>query len=216
MRDEARAPVLYSFRRCPYAMRARLALVISGIRCELREVSLKDKPESMLAASPKGTVPVLIAPDGAVIEESLDIMHWALGRHDPEGWLERDDPDLVARNDTAFKFDLDRYKYASRHGTDPQVHRASGLMFLRDLEARLSRTNWLCGAARGFADAAILPFVRQFAAVEPDWFKTQAMPRLSSWLAGFLASPLYAAVMTRIRPWQPGDAILVLGAEEER
>ena len=119
-------PILYSFRRCPYAMRARMALTVSATRCELREVRLSAKPAAMLAASPKGTVPVLVLPDGRVIDESLDIMRWALASNDPEGWLTRDDAALIALNDGPFKHDLDRYKYPDRHDADPIIHRASG------------------------------------------------------------------------------------------
>src|SRR5690349_23102350 len=120
-------PVLYSFRGCPYAMRARLALLASGTRCELREIKLSAKPEAMLAASPKGTVPVLVLPDGKVIEQSIDIMRWALAQRDPEDWLARDDAALILANDTSFKHDLDRYKYPDRHDADAFAHRESGL-----------------------------------------------------------------------------------------
>jgi glutathione S-transferase len=126
-------PILYTFRRCPYAMRARLALAVSGTRCELREVSLSAKPPALLAASPKGTVPVLVLSDGTVIDESLDMMHWALAHRDPEGWSGRDDPALIAANDGAFKHALDRYKYPERHGSDAIVHRENGLEFLRQI-----------------------------------------------------------------------------------
>ena len=199
-------PVLYSFRRCPYAIRARLALAVSGTRCVLREVKLSAKPAAMLAASPKATVPVLVLPDGRVIDESLDIMHWALGQSDPEAWLARDDAALVAINDGAFKHALDRYKYPERHNVDPATHRAEGLAFLHTLEARLTGAGQLCGATRGLTDAAILPFVRQFAAVDPAWFDAQPLPRLKGWLAGHLASALFDAVMLRVTPWSPGDA----------
>jgi glutathione S-transferase len=129
------APVLYSFRRCPYAMRARLALTIAGIRCELREVRLRAKPAAMLAASPKGTVPVLVLADGTVLDESLDIMRWALNHRDPEAWLTRDDAALIAMNDGAFKHDLDGYKYPQRHHSDPAAYRDRGLLFLQTLDA---------------------------------------------------------------------------------
>ena len=162
--------VLYSFRRCPYAIRARLALAISNTPYALREVHLANKPAAMLAASAKGTVPVLVLDDGEVIDESLLIMRWALARNDPEGWLHRDDAELIARNDGAFKDDLDRYKYPSRHGSNAIVHQERGLEFLTMLDARLSTSGQLCGVQRGIADAAVLPFVRQFAAVDPEWF----------------------------------------------
>ena len=196
-------PVLYSFRRCPYAMRARLALFVSGTRCELREIKLSAKPAAMLAASPKGTVPVLIGPDGAIIDQSLDIMHAALGWNDPEGWLDHDDAALIARNDGPFKHDLDRFKYPERHDSDAWVHRESGLDFLRELDSRLAGTPFLGGAARGLTDAAIVPFVRQFAAVDPAWFERQALANVPRWLDDYLASPLFMAIMVRAKPWSP-------------
>ncbi|WP_404367621.1 glutathione S-transferase [Sphingomonas sp. MMS24-J45] len=195
--DGVSAPVLYTFRRCPYAMRARLALAVSGVGCEQREVALSDKPAAMLAASPKGTVPVLQLADGTVIDESIDIMRWALGTADPEGWLSRDDPDLIATNDGPFKRDLDRYKYPERFGSDPVAHREAGLTFLAQLEQRLAAGGQLCGAQRGLADMAIMPFVRQFAAVDRAWFDRQALPHLHVWLAGHLRSDLFAAIMQK-------------------
>ncbi|WP_374406693.1 glutathione S-transferase [Pelagerythrobacter sp.] len=205
-------PILYSFRRCPYAIRARLALTVSAKRCELREVKLSAKPDAMLAASPKGTVPVLVLPDGEVIDESLDIMQWALGANDPEGWLRRNDAALIGRNDTSFKHDLDRYKYPDRYDGDPTTHRAAGAAFLHELEARLAHAGQLCGQDRGFADAAIMPFVRQFAAVDNEWFAAQPLPNLQAWLAGHLASALFETVMVRSKPWQPGDEPVVFPA----
>ena len=198
-------PILFSFRRCPYAMRARLALAVSQTRCELREVKLKAKPAEMLAASPKGTVPVLLLPNGEVIDESLDIMRWALARQDPEGWLSRDDPALIATTDGSFKHDLDRYKYPERHNTKPLVHRERGLEFLRKIDARLTGTGHLCGSARGLADAATIPFVRQFAAVDQAWFDVLPLPHLQTWLKAFLLSDLFDAVMVRVAPWSSGD-----------
>ena len=190
-------PILYSFRRCPYAMRARLALAVSGVRYSLCEVKLSDKPAAMLAASPKGTVPVLCLADGIVIEESLDIMRWALAIRDPEAWLARDDPALIAACDGAFKHDLDRYKYPDRYGADALAHRDNGVALLREIDARLLAHGELCGTVRGMTDAAILPFVRQFAAVDPKWFDTQPLPHLKIWLARHLASALFEAIMVR-------------------
>jgi len=201
----AERPILYSFRRCPYAMRARLALAISVTICEIREVKLAAKPAQMLAASPKGTVPVLVLPDGTVIEESLEIMQWALARNDPEGWLQRNDDALIAANDGAFKHHLDRYKYPERHGSAPLEHRAAALDILAGLEQRLNGQVYLCGNRRGLADMAIFPFIRQFAATDRDWFDAQPLPYLRSWLDGHLASPLFAAIMLRLAPWQAGD-----------
>jgi glutathione S-transferase len=202
-------PILYSFRRCPYAMRARMALLVSGTVCEIREIALGAKPEAMIAVSPKATVPVLLA-DGVVIDESLDIMRWALARADPEGWLEGDDATLIATNDGAFKFHLDRYKYPDRHGSDPAEHRAAGLEILGALETRLGAHANLCGDARGLADIAIMPFVRQFARTDPAWFDAQPLSRVQQWLARHLASPLFAAAMAKHARWQPGDAPTLL------
>lgn len=198
-------PVLYSFRRCPYAMRARLAIAVSGLQLELREIKLSAKPPAMLEASPKGTVPVLVLPDGTVIDQSLDVMHWALALSDPEGWLERDDPALIERNDGPFKHDLDRYKYPERHGSDALAHRESGMVFLRELDERLGGGPQLCGEARGLADMAVMPFVRQFAAVDAEWFGQQPLPHVKRWLAGHLESGLFASVMGKFAPWREGD-----------
>ena len=186
-------------------MRARLALLVSGTGCELREVRLSARPEAMLAASPKGTVPVLVLPDGTVIDESLDIMRWALARCDPEGWLERDDAGLIAANDGPFKHHLDRYKYPERHGADACAHREQGLDFLREINGRLASAGQLCGAERGLSDAAIMPFVRQFASVDRDWFDLQPLPHVKAWLAGHLESELFCAVMVRVTAWAEGD-----------
>lgn len=186
-------------------MRARLALTISGQHCVLREVKISAKPDAMLAASPKGTVPVLVLPDGQVIDESLDIMRWALSASDPEGWLTNEDPALIAYNDGPFKHDLDRYKYPDRHGSDAIVHRTKGVAFLQELEDRLAKTDHLCGADCGLTDAALMPFVRQFAAVDPAWFEAQPLPHLQKWLAGHVSSALFATVMVRMPPWAPGD-----------
>ncbi|MEG3177145.1 glutathione S-transferase [Sphingomonas sp. RB3P16] len=196
--------MLYSFRRCPYAMRARLALLVSGTPFELREVVLRDKPAAMLAASPKGTVPVLVCSDGRVIDESLDIMRWALARGDPEGWLAGDDTALLDLFDTQFKHHLDRFKYAERHAADPLVHRDAALALLERLEARLAVQPNLCGTAPALTDMALLPFVRQFAAVDPAWFAAQPIASVQAWLARHVASPLFARAMVRLAPWVPG------------
>jgi len=181
-------------------------LFASGTTCELREVRLSAKPAELVEASPKATVPVLVLPSGEVIDESIDIMRWSLGRSDPEGWLTRDDPALIAANDGPFKHDLDRYKYPDRHGSDASAHRESALAFLRELDARLSREGQLCGSRRGLADMAIMPFVRQFAAVERDWFASLPLPHLQGWLHAHLDSDLFAAIMLRPDSWQAGDA----------
>lgn len=197
-------PILYSFRRCPYAMRARMALIVSDTVCELREVKLSAKPAEMIAASPKATVPVLILPDGTVIDQSLDIMRWALARHDPEDWL-RDDDGLIAANDGSFKYHLDRYKYPGRHGSDPDEHRAAGLAMLEKLEVRLAVSANLCGDLRSLADIAIMPFVRQFAETDRSWFDAQALPGVRGWLARHIGSALFEAILVRPAQWVAGQ-----------
>lgn len=194
-------PILYSFRRCPYAMRARMALLVSGTAYAHREVLLRDKPAAMLAASPKGTVPVLVLADGTVIDESIDIMRWALAQNDPEDWLARADAELVALFDGAFKHHLDRYKYAGRYDADPLVHRAAGLAMLAELDTRLADLDYLGGAKPGFNDIAIFPFVRQFAGVDAAWFAADAPRRVREWLSVLVASDLYERAMVRIEPW---------------
>ena len=206
-------PVLYSFRRCPYAMRARLALLASGTQCELHEVKLSAKPDALLQASPKATVPVIVQQDGSVLEESLDIMHWALGRADPDGWLTRADTGLIETNDGPFKRALDRYKYPDRHDSDPLENRAKGLEFLTALEDRLRSTRQLSGDAMGLTDAAIMPFVRQFANTDRTWFDGLDLPHLQAWLAAHLESDLFARCMVRPAPWKPGDEVVSFPAD---
>jgi len=202
MRD---IPILYSFRRCPYAMRARMALLVSGTIYAHREVELRNKPDAMLAASPKGTVPVLVLADGAVIDESIDIMRWALSQHDPEDWLPRADVALVARFDGAFKHHLDRYKYAGRYDVDPLRHRAAGLAMLAELDERLKEQDYLGGATRGFSDMALFPFVRQFAGVDEEWFAARAPQRVRKWRSTLVTSHLFEQAMVRIAPWAEGQ-----------
>ncbi|MDB5741796.1 MAG: Glutathione S-transferase, N-terminal domain protein [Polaromonas sp.] len=220
-RDTAKGlPVLYSFRRCPYAMRARLAIAASGVPCELREVVLRHKPAALLAASPKATVPVLVLPNGQVIEQSLAIMHWALAQNDPQGWLTPAEGNvqamqaLVAQNDGAFKHHLDRYKYPNRypaeHAGDMQrfleMHRSFAAHWLREIDLRLTRHAWLFGPAASLADMAILPFVRQFAHTDATWFAAQPWPHLKTWLSQWACSERLAQVMHKYPPWQPGQA----------
>jgi glutathione S-transferase len=205
-------PVLYSFRRCPYAMRARLALWAAGVTVELREVKLAAKPPALVAASPKATVPVLVLSDGQVIDQSLDIMRWALAQSDPEGWLAGDDAALIATNDGVFKHHLDRAKYPGRYDEDGVTdHRAAALALLAPLEERLADAPFLCGETRTLTDIALVPFIRQFAAIDPAWFAAQGLPRLQIWLDTLLASELFAAVMPKFAPWQEGDAPVLFG-----
>jgi glutathione S-transferase len=205
------APVLYSFRRCPYAMRARLALQAAGMEVELREIVLRDKPAEMLRASPKGTVPVLVLADGQVLEQSLEIMLWALQQYDPQGWLPTDAMDealaCFATNDGEFKQALDRYKYPARFAlTDGLAYRERGAQTLQQWEVLLTAQPFLQGDSWGLLDAAIAPFVRQFAHTDPAWFATQNWPHLRHWLSAFEASAAFAAVMGKQLPWRPGDA----------
>lgn len=203
-------PILYSFRRCPYAMRARLALVVSGTRSCLREVALSKKPPELIAASPKATVPVLVLPDGTVLEESLEIMRWALRQKDPDGWLSADQAatdTLIEANDGPFKHHLDRYKYAERYGVDPAEPRSAGLEILRSLDARLAAQLNLCGEAMSLADAALLPFVRQYAQVDRAWFDAQPLFNLRRWLEGHLSSPLFGRIGMRVNPWSKNDPV---------
>lgn len=192
--------LLYSFRRCPYAMRARMALRYAGVPVQIVEVSLKAKPADMRALSPKGTVPVLSV-DGRVIEESLEIMLWALAQHDPDDWLLKGDPrvlQLIAENDQAFKHHLNRYKYAERYPELPMEHyRAEGEVFLRALEALLADRAFLLAEHLSLADVALAPFVRQFAHVDREWFASAPYPRLQAWLQRFLESALFVAVMAK-------------------
>lgn len=192
--------VLYSFRRCPYAMRARMALRYSGVAVQIIEVSLKAKPAEMLALSPKGTVPVLSV-DGRVIDESLAIMGWALAQNDPEGWLLEDDgatQALIEENDQGFKYQLDRYKYAERYPEQPmEQYRAEGEVFLSKLEGLLAQREYLLAGHLSLTDVALAPFVRQFAHVDREWFGRAPYPRLQNWLQRFLESPLFIAVMAK-------------------
>lgn len=202
-------PRLYTFRRCPYAMRARMALLQAGREFEAVEVVLRDKPASLLALSPKATVPVLQLPDGRVIDESWDIMRWALAApdtDDTQGWWARaqspDNLGLVQRNDGDFKRHLDRWKYPQRYAGEPlppDDHRdAAVAVLLRPLEARLQAAPFLGGATPCATDLAVMPFVRQFAAVDPAWFATLAVPSVRSWLDGWLADPLFVACMHKL------------------
>jgi glutathione S-transferase len=218
MADSATAaapyPVLYSFRRCPYAMRGRLALVASGTICELREVVLARKPAALLQASPKATVPVMVLPDGAVLEQSLDIMLWALRRNDPLHWLPTSEQgmadvlQLIGQCDGDFKAQLDRYKYPSRYALpDGLSHRAQGAQFLDMLNTRLASHRHLMGEHFSLADAAIAPFVRQYAHTDPTWFASQDWPDLQQWLTAFEASGDYAKVMEKFTAWTEGQSM---------
>src|SRR5690554_4217479 len=205
-------PILYSFRRCPYAMRARLVIALAGYQVELREVVLKDKPTALLEISPKATVPVLLQPDGKVMEESLDIMLWAAENH--AVWQSLDQLQrkatfaLIQENDVSFKQALDRYKYADHYPEhSEQYYRQQGEVFLVKLEHRLANQIGLVADSLTLIDFAILPFVRQFALVDWQWFSSADYPKLRGWLNGFLQSDLFTQIMIKYPPWQQGDDI---------
>lgn len=205
---------LYSFRRCPYAMRARLGILFAELSVELREITLKNKPEQMLAISPKGTVPVLQLADGTIIEESVEIMTWALEQSDPQGLLDENTlpqaDALIAQNDNEFKQWLDRYKYADRHPEMTQIeYRQQGEVFLQDLEALLTENTYLLGNRVTIADIGIMPFVRQFAHVDREVFYGLPYPKLQQWLQHWLDHPLFLQVMAKFEPWQEGDEVVI-------
>lgn len=212
-------PVLYSFRRCPYAMRARLAIVSSGQSCQLREIILRDKAPEFLATSPSATVPALQNVDGEVIDESLDIMLWALSQNDPESWLgtsknARDDMlVLIEECDGDFKTSLDRYKYTTRYDdADGQTERTKAGGFLQKLDARLATSAYLFGKQITLGDMAIAPFVRQFSNVDRDWFDAQDWPHLLGWLNDFLNSDRFSSIMTKYPKWVADDPVTIFPA----
>lgn len=191
-------PILYSYRRCPYAMRARMALKLAGIDVEIREISLRDKPAHMLQVSPKATVPVLVLQDGTVIEQSLDIMHWTLQQHALGANALAVADTLISENDTAFKQALDAYKYPERYPSKTQIqHRAEGEVFLQKLENLLLENIFLFSATPSLSDIAIFPFVRQFASVDAAWFETASYPKLQAWLNRLVESELFVSVMEK-------------------
>lgn len=207
---------LYSFRRCPYAMRARLGLLFAGVKLELREVVLKNKPPQMLAISPKGTVPVLQLTDGTVIDESRDIMLWALEQKDPQNLLDKavraEANALIDQNDNEFKYWLDRYKYADRHlEMTQEEYRQRGEVFLQQLEKQLEKQAYLLGDKVTVADIGIMPFMRQFAHVNREVFYGLPYPNLQRWLQDWLQHPLFLQAMTKFKPWEEGSELVVFG-----
>ena len=209
--------LLYSFRRCPYAMRARLGILFAELQVELREIVLRNKPAQMLAISPKGTVPVLQLVDGTVIEESREIMLWALMQHDPHGLLDAEvlpqASALIEQNDHEFKPWLDRYKYADRHPEMTQLeYRQRGEVFLQELEELLTDKLFLLGDKASVADIGIMPFVRQFAHVDREVFYRLPYPNLQRWLDHWLQHPFFVQAMLKFQPWQKGDAVVVFPA----
>lgn len=207
-------PVLYSFRRCPYAIRARMALLYSHNAVVLREVLLRDIPDQMRAVSPKATVPVLLMPNGEVIDESLQIMRWALQSNDRDTWINTEHlancSRLLDENDGSFKSNLDRYKYADRYPDfGAEKYRGDAEVFIRKLELNLNDNRYFFGARLSLADVAIFPFIRQFAMVDKVWFDASPYPRLQRWLQYFLASDLFLSVMKKYPAWREGDEVTV-------
>lgn len=199
-------------------MRARLALAYTKQTVELREVVLKDKPPSLLSYSAKATVPVLVLPEGPVIDESLDIMHWALAKSDPDGWLEHADDakTLILENDSQFKRYLDKYKYADRHPElSEQAHREHCYNFLDKLETRLQKQKYLSSDTLGLADMAIFPFIRQFAHVDLNWFEGAAWQAVKAWLDGCKSSALFKRIMTKYPAWKAGDPVTLFPSEQD-
>ncbi len=207
--------LLYTYRRCPYAMRARMALLVANAAFDAHEIILRDKPAAMLSRSPKGTVPVLALPDGEVLEQSWDIVEWALTQNHATAevqhwWHQAQTPDnleLLHRNDGDFKYHLDRYKYPERFATsgnteasnEPAGHRDQAVkVLLEPLEQRLAKERFLGGTQPCATDLGIFPFVRQFAAVDPAWFDSSPLPHVKSWLTHWLGSPLFKACMQKL------------------
>jgi len=207
-------PILYSFRRCPYAMRARMAIHISGQKCELREVLLRDKPPSMLEYSAKGTVPVLILQDGNVIDESLDVIDWALNLNDPDDWQRSKDTkktkELIKINDGEFKYHLDRYKYSKRYDNeDPEFHRKKCLKFIESINNELNNSEYIFDDNISYADIVVLPFIRQFRIADIEWFDSLPYDNLKKWLSSFLDSSLLHSIMKKYDLWKEGDKSIV-------
>jgi len=217
MMSDNPSPILYSFRRCPYAMRARMGLLLTHRQVELREVVLKDKPESLLSYSPKGTVPVLILPTGQVIEQSLEIIDWAITTSNVQ--LKAPTPEqarLIAANDNEFKTALDHYKYFDRFpGESQQDYREQGQQFLSQLEQRLNHQPYLFGEQISYADIAIFPFIRQFAHVDLAWFEQADYPELKRWLNGWLTSEHFVTCMTKFKQWQTDTPVTTFGFTSE-
>lgn len=210
-------PILWSFRRCPYAMRARMAVLSAGLEVELREIKLKEKPQAFLAASPTATVPNLQAGDLG-LDESLDIMRWALGMQDPQGLLDMPQvgEDLMTQNDGPFKAALDHTKYASRYpDLDPETERAQASGFIRTLEEHLWQHPYLTGDRPKLADIAIFPFVRQFANIDRAWFDAQPWPHVIAWLDGHLESTDFQRAMVKFPVWADGMPPYLFGRASE-
>ena len=206
--------IIYSFRRCPYAMRARMAINISNQKCEIREVLLRDKPPSMLEYSSKGTVPVLVLQSGEVIDESLDVIDWALNLNDPDNWQRSKDnektKELIKINDGEFKHHLDRYKYSKRYDDeDPEFHRKKCLSFIEKVNSELQNSKYIFDDEISYIDISLLPFIRHFRIADNEWFDELPYENVKSWLSNFLNSELLKSIMSKYDLWKEGDEVTI-------
>lgn len=211
-------PILWSFRRCPYAIRARMAVLSAGLEVDLREIKLKDKPQAFLDASPSATVPTLQTSDLS-LDESLDIMLWALGQSDPHGLLDMPDngKTLIAQNDGPFKAALDHTKYVTRYpDLEFEAERAKASDFIQSLNTQLEVHAFLMGDRPTLADLAIFPFVRQFAHIDRAWFDAQPWPHVILWLDNYLQSADFQAVMRKVPVWEDGARPYLFGSATEK
>ena len=207
-------PILYSFKRCPYAMRARMAILLTNTKCEIREVKLSNKPMSMIRASEKGTVPVLITINNKIYDESLDIIEWVLKRNNifdkTHNSSESEVSDsLISQFDKDFKFHLDRYKYSSRYIKEEKLrHRDACLFILKEIELIHSKDTWFFGKEINKIDICLLPFIRQYRIADIDWFDSlDEIPVIQNWLNYFLESELLKNIMINYKPWKPNDEV---------
>ena len=206
-------PTLYSFRRCPYAMRARLALRLCKIECIIREISLKAKNSEFLQVSPKGTVPVLVLPNGKVLEESLDIINWSLEQNDPNNLKVNDEvtkkinDKYIQLFDKDFKFHLDRYKYSSRYNiSNSEIHRNKARNILTEINTMLEGKDYIGGQCMSLLDISILPFVRQYRIADINWFDNHlGLPNINNWVNIFLNTEILASIMTKYKVWEKED-----------
>jgi len=211
-------PILFSFRRCPYAMRARIAIKLCNQTCWIREISLRSKSEEFLNLSQKGTVPVLLLPNGKIIDESLDIINWAISINDPfklkadDDNLYKEDLELIKVFDDDFKFHLDRYKYSSHYeNANREKHRNKAQDILAEINTLLLENNWIRGDHPTLTDISILPFVRQYRIADTEWFDRHLkLPRVKNWLNDFLNSTLLSQVMLKYKVWEQGDPEIIL------
>ena len=211
-------PVLYSFRRCPYAMRARMAIILSSTECELREILLKNKPEEMLSISPKGTVPVL-AFENKVLDESLDVINWAFAKNSSK-FLKYSSSESKLSNyfvemfDAKFKYHLDRYKYASRYERTSDDHQGECLKILLELNESIDADPWIFGATVSLLDISILPFIRQCKIANPHWFLEQDFKKVTNLLDYFESSALFHITMKKFDEWNPENPQIVIFPSE--